>query len=190
MIQRDSPDLNFFYVTGVPNPGKATITGASRTYKWDIQDGRGQIGASTVLTGTKVASFTVTIEMWTQEQLAQWDVWKKLLSPPLKPGAPGLGVKVSHPLLLDLGITDAALEEQSQVTKGANGIWHVSLKFIEYRKRQPMPPKKLRGSIPGVNTPPAPAQSAADAALVEARAKAEAMKAWANGTGPKPADEP
>ena len=175
MIRRDAYDHNVAVVDGFAMPGKSTISGAAIETKWNEQDGHGQTGASISYTGTKLSAFVLTIEMWTDAHLAQWELVKKLFDPP-KPGGLALGHAIEHPTLADVGIDKFVVTQRPAVTKGTTGRWSVAIQCKQYRKRLPAL-VKIRGAIPAAGAgAAAAAQTEADKALVEARAQAEAAK--------------
>lgn len=174
-FNRDAYDHNIIVVDGVPLPGKGTITGASIPTKWNERDGHGLTGASISYTGRKLATFTITLEMWTQPQLDQWAFTKKLFDPP-KINGPKLGHSIQHPQLADVDIDSFVVTDRSPPVKDKSGRWIVTIQCKEYRA--PLPSLvKIRGAIPPAGGTPSAAQTEADKALVAA--KAEAQKAMA-----------
>ena len=123
------------------SPGIAIISGASNPRKLDIRDGMGLSGATVVLVGNALAKFNVKLRLWELKHFQDWDVWKKLLepSPIARIMASKMARSIYHPLLAELNIKSAIVEEVSQLTQAEDDeIWEVDIKFVEYRKVRPM----------------------------------------------------
>lgn len=194
-INPDGRELNYFTIRGVNSPGRCRISGADRTFRWDEAEGQGII-ARLRLRGLKLARFTIAVDMWMKEQLVEWELFTQALLPPelLYGGAAGYkktlsGTGIDHPILAAAGITAVVLETIGQLTL-TKGIWTSELKFIEYRPVQAVPVGKVDRSVPAVRKGPVvTAQSEADKALVEGRAKAEKARVAAGGTPTPPGEE-
>jgi hypothetical protein len=172
-----SGSLNYVVVNGVPSPGRATITGAAIPYNYDVKQGYGLSGATTVFRGRGVAKFTVTIELWERAQYAAWAVWSKFLEPP-KPGIK-LVVEMQHPVLAAQDIKAVAVESLGALERQSNGSWKCVIQCLEWRP--PLPALvKPRGAIPGVaGGKVIPPKTEADIALEKARLDFETARAAA-----------
>lgn len=179
MIDPKSSALNVVVVNGLPSPGRATITGAAVPYKYDIKEGYGLSGATTVFHGRGVAKFTLTIDLWDRLHFLAWPLFKKLLEPP-KPALP-LVVSMDHPILSDQGITKVAVESMGALERQSNGLWRCTIQLLEWRP--PLPAiVKPRGAIPSVaKGKPIPPKTEADLALEKARVEFEGARAAARG---------
>lgn len=184
MNPRD-PALNYVVVAGVQSPGRADISGASRPYEWEIQQGYGLGGARTIYKGPGIAKPTLTVALWEPEHFVAWDAFEALLKPPTstKPFAIGM----AHPKLSAAKIAAVQVEDVGVPERQDNGIWLVIVKLVEYRP--PLPALVTpRGSVPAgeKGTPVTPKsaedhvldQITEDIAKQKARSDAAAAKAF------------
>lgn len=187
-INPDSPELNYFTIRGVNSPGRCRIQGANRALRWKQNEGMGIIG-SLNLVGLKLAEFSIFVDMWTKEQLAEWEFFVQILPPPeVTYGSPAAyrklvmaGHGISHPILASNGINSVVLQEIGQLTLN-RGLWTSEIKFIEFRKPVTLPIGSVNRTVPAVKKgPEVTAVTEADKALVEGRKAAAAAKAAAGG---------
>lgn len=166
MIDPTSDALNYVVVSGVRSPGRASISGASIPYEWEVQKAYGMSGGVTIFKGRGIAKFTLTITLWDPLHFVAWEAFAKLLEPP-KPGLK-LVVEMSYPTLADLGIKAVAVENLGALERQSNGVWTSASSLLEYRP--PLPALvKPRGSVPSVDkAAPVPPKTEADRALLEA----------------------
>ncbi len=172
MIDPTSPDLNFVVVMGVQSPGRAQITGLGRPYNWQHQEGYALSGAWSTYRGEAICKFTLTLALWLREHFAQWELFKKALTPPSisKP----FFVEMRHPLIADAGIKAVGVEELgTPVRAPGGGLWLSTSKLFAYR-----PPKfalvKPDKTIPSPDKgKPIPPQTEADRALAKVTADVE-----------------
>jgi len=126
-------DVDKINVAGQLSPGACEISRGVSPNKWDERLGYGLSGSTLVFRGTGLATFTVKIKLWTDEHLAEWEVWRELVGrPPAKRYPKAL--KVWHPILEDLGVSAAIVEKRGQLTKTDTGGWEVEIYFKEYRR--------------------------------------------------------
>lgn len=173
-INPRDPALNYVVVNGVQSPGRAQLTGVAAPYKYDVQEGYGLSGATTIFRGRGVARFTLTISLWRPEHFIAWPFFAALLEPP-KTSKP-LVVQMRHPLLSMADIEAVAVESLGAPERQSNGVWTATISLLEYR-----PPKpalvKPRGAIPSPEKgAPVTPQTEADKALVVAQAELAAAR--------------
>lgn len=178
MIDPKSNALNYVIVCGIPNPGRASISGAAVVYNWDVQPSYGMSGAVTVYKGRGISEFTLTISLWELPHFIAWPAFAKLLEPP-KPGIK-LVVEMIHPTLSDIDVKAVVVKSRGALERQSNGVWTSTIALMEYRP--PIPALvKPRGSIPGVDKGvPIPPQTEAQKALAEQQKAFDAAKAAAS----------
>ena len=80
----DPTSWDTIWISGVPwgGPytvgGKITVRGASRFFKWDPKEAKGQDGTNPTYLGTRPKPFKLIFQMWTS---AQWDYWNNSVLP-------------------------------------------------------------------------------------------------------------
>jgi len=103
-----------------PADGWFQITGATRSYRWDVKDGAGLQGAIETYRGRTPPQFTITFYIWTDEQYTATETFLRgLFYDPTK-----LTIQpytVYHPTLDNLGIYQIIIEEIGGITK--SGDW-------------------------------------------------------------------
>lgn len=127
-----------FVAFGMESPGICQITGAARKSGWDVKKSKGAKGAVITYTQDEVAKFSAKLLMWLPEHFEAWDVFRpKLAFDPVK-NKQSTSFDIYHPALSDLGIKSVVVEEVSQITPEGDGLFSVTISFIEY-----LPPPKV-----------------------------------------------
>lgn len=125
--------VDYIKLSGERSPGLAEVYGGSSPRKWDERGGYGLSGSTLVFRGVGLAKFSVRLKLYTEEDWAAWTAWKALVDkPPL--GTRARAQDIWHPLLEQIGVTSAVVEEVSQPEQGEAGEWVITIKFIEYRR--------------------------------------------------------
>lgn len=128
--------VDYIMLAAQQSPGLATITGASSPRRWDKRKGYAQTGARVVFRGVDLASFTVTLRLYSDLDWKNWHGWRPLVQrPPV--GERARAMDIYHPMLEDLGIKSVVVEDVSQPRQTADGEWSIDIKFIEYRRPLP-----------------------------------------------------
>lgn len=128
----DQP-VDYIKLAGQKSPGLAEVIGAASPRKWDERGGYGLSGSTVVFRGVGLCKFTVKIKLYTADDWASWDAWRPLVAkPPL--GTRARAQEIWHPLLEQLEVSAAVVEEVSQPEQTNDGEWTITIKFIEYRK--------------------------------------------------------
>jgi hypothetical protein len=97
-----------------PYGGKITVQGASRFYKIDQKDAKGQDGSTQTYVGTHPKPFRLIFEMWTSQQ---WAFWNSLTSPIFyMSGVLGkvIPLDIIHPATSILGINRILVDDIGQ----------------------------------------------------------------------------
>ncbi|MCH9838258.1 hypothetical protein K0U83_21525 [bacterium] len=123
-------------LAGQVSPGTAIVEGAGSPRQWDERRGFGSSGAISVYKGAKLAKFTVKFTLWLPEHFVEWASFSELLKKP-PPRVRPRAMRISHPILEDLGIIDASVEDLLQPTPDDTGAWTYECKFIQYRRPRP-----------------------------------------------------
>lgn len=133
---------DYIVLAGLRSPGIAEIVGASSPREWDERKGYGLSGSFSVFKGRRLARFAVRLRFYTEQDWLLWASWKQLVDKvPTKRGGSSDGstnfdtgvLQIDHPILADLGIRAAAVEEVRQPEQTDHGEWTVEIKFIEFR---------------------------------------------------------
>jgi hypothetical protein len=128
----DQP-VDYIKLGGQRSPGLAEVLGATSPRKWDERGGYGLSGSTLIFRGVGLAKFTVKLKLYTIEDWAAWDAWKPLVAkPPL--GTRARAQDIWHPLLEQVDVKAAVVEEVSQPEQTNDGEWTIAIKFIEFRK--------------------------------------------------------
>lgn len=128
-----SQPVDYIKLGGQKSPGLAEVLGATSPRKWDERGGYGLSGSTVVFRGVGLCKFSVKLKLYTEEDWADWAAWKPLVDkPPL--GTRARAQDIWHPLLEQLGVAAAVVEEVSQPEQTNDGEWTVSIKFIEFRR--------------------------------------------------------
>jgi hypothetical protein len=141
-----SNPIDFVMIAGRRTPGVVEFTfGSGSPRQWDERRGIDMSGATLRFRGKKLASFTLKLKLATSEDFAAWGTFSPtVLAMPT--GGRG-ALDVVHPILEDLGIRSAVVEDViPPMPDGDNGGWVVEIKMKE--RRPPMPAgNTVRGSV-------------------------------------------
>ena len=128
--------VDYILLANRRSPGLATVAGASSPRRWDKRKGYAQTGARVVFRGIDLSSFVVTLRLYTRQDWADWHEWRPLVQrPPV--GERARAQDIWHPILEDLGIKSAVVEDVGQPRQTGDGEWSIDIKFIEYRRPLP-----------------------------------------------------
>ncbi len=170
----ESRDADRIRLRGRWSPGVAIVAGASAPRAWDVQDGHGLVGASVRFVGDKLAKFTVEIRLFEPEHFEAWGDFAKLLAKPTsRADAPKRAMRIEHPALAEIGISDVVVEDRTQLVQVEPGVWSSTISFIQYKKPRPVLSRPA-GSIPSTGTNPT-AKDAADEEILRLKAQADEL---------------
>lgn len=160
--------VDHILLAGHRSPGIAVVTGAAASRQWDERKGFARSGARVVYKGNGLAKFTVTLQLFSAEDWKDWHAWRPLVQR-TPAGERARAKDIWHPILEDLEVSSAVVEEVGQPVQNEAGDWSIAIKFIEYRA--PMP--ALTG-IEGSDETPRP-QSAEELLLGANAAELQAL---------------
>lgn len=123
---------DYVLVAGRKTPGVADVVGADSPRNWDEREGYGLSGALLVFHGLKLSHFVINIRLFTQSDWADWRKFRPLvLKPPI--GKRQKALDVAHPLLEQVGIRSAVVDNLKTAQQTDNGEWTISIEMIEFR---------------------------------------------------------
>lgn len=137
----DNPDdFDAIVLAGTRSPGVVSLSGHERGQGWDVQEAKGQTGASTKRNGEKIAQFTAKFRLAYDptagiDDLADWDAFQAVIESSTAGAAP-IALDIYHPDLARNGITAVTNGGVGGVEHDGKGGATVTVKFLEYR-----PPK-------------------------------------------------
>lgn len=127
-------------VAGVQSPGiipPGGVSGAKRTYKYDIKVGKGVKGSTTTFVGVPPAPFTVKFQLWTAKHFARWDLFRDLLKyDPTKKALQAF--EVFHPKLSEVDITSVVTTDIGATDDLGSGLYSITVEFLEYLPPPPV----------------------------------------------------
>ncbi len=143
------PHQDYIVLAGAPSPGYAVVKGAGSPRKWDIQNGYGITGATTIFMGEGLAAFDVDIFCWKAAHFLAWPVFARLtlVNPPI--GSRPTSMSIQHPVLQDppLSISQVVVTNVTQWEQDPDGggLWCRTISFLQYRKPRPALVKPFEG---------------------------------------------
>ena len=146
----DIPYQDYIVLSGHTSPGLAVVRGCDRPRKWDILDGRGFTGASTIYSGEKLAAFDVDIFAWEPEHFAAWDIFSGLTLASPSPTKKLTALYIEHPQVNNppMSVYDVVVANVTQWEQGDGALWVCTISFLQYRPPKVVLQKPL-GGVPG-----------------------------------------
>lgn len=164
--------IDKFLLAGKVSPGLCEVTGASSPRKWDELDGYGLSGARLRFRGIALSHFSIDVRLIDDVDWVDWYAFKPLLDkPPL--GQFAKSMDIFHPHLHDLGIASVVVDDMDQPVQTEDGIWTVTIKFIEWR----VPKVTIASPDGAVATPADPEQAHIEQLLQQRNALAAKVDA-------------
>lgn len=166
---------------------KFSIKGAKRAYKWEIQDGLGIQGAVEVYRGWTPQPFTIEFFLWDSELYRQWLDFQPLFQYDATKQRTQQPIKISHPMLANLGIRQVIVEDIGAVemVDAASRMFSVTVSLREF-----FPPRPVAASSPDAASTGDPNKPAASPAVqIRTDRIAQLTKqvaAQSGGTNPSP----
>lgn len=148
MKEFDFPDLfNVIVLGGQVSPGKATITGHDRDQNWNIQQAKGQIGASSTLEPPDLGEFQVSFELTSdaafgeEDDFTRWDTFQRLIESTTSGPTP-FALPIYHPDLARNGFTEVVNRGIGGMLRDSKGGGVIQVKFGEHRPAKPKATKR------------------------------------------------
>jgi hypothetical protein len=120
-------------VAGRRTPGLCEIENAGSPRQWDERRGYGVSGATLVYRGLRLASFTMKLRLYTE---ADWKAWHEFAPTIARPptGERAQALDVVHPILEEVGIRSAVVEDVLAPRQTADGEWTIEVRWKEFRR--------------------------------------------------------
>lgn len=160
-------------VAGMYSPGVVTLSGHERTVGWDIQDAKGQDGATTTRKGGPIAKFTASFYLVDElyidgnSDFTEWELFQALLESSIS-GEEPVALEIYHPDLARNWITAVVLSKMGTMTPDGKGGATIAVELMQYR------PKRDKPSGSATKTKATP-ETAGDRAVREAEAELDAL---------------
>lgn len=124
-----------FFLGDFSLPGKAEVkVGSGAGRKLDTRAAAGSDGWSLVDRGASPVKFTVTLTLWTQDQYDRWSEASRIITSQLGLGRQrGANDVARNPVLADLNVTHAYIEEVGGLDLKGDGSATVELKFVQFK---------------------------------------------------------
>lgn len=115
------------------SPGLCEIQGANSPREWEERPGYGWSGSFLWFKGIRLAHFSITFRLYSEQDWIDWYKFKPLLDrPPV--GKRPRALDIWHPLLVDQGIYAVQVEDMGPpIQTSDNGEWSIEVKFLESR---------------------------------------------------------
>lgn len=140
--------VDYIVLAGRRSPGLATIEGADTPRNFVERRGFGISFGTLRFRGVGLAHFKVLLRLVSEEDFEAWHDWKSLVARPTSESNPrrkGVSaimprlhappMDIEHPILADLDITSAVVENVLQPVQTGDGEWTIEIHFGEYRAR-------------------------------------------------------
>lgn len=127
------------------SPGKMTLSGHDREQNWDVQNAKGQTGASSVHNGENVGQFQATYELMAQADIDAWPAFAELVASTTA-GSDAIALPVYNALLLLNGYTAVSNGGIGGMTITDLGAHIVTVKFVELKPKQTKTSSAATGS--------------------------------------------
>jgi hypothetical protein len=128
---------DYILLAGQRSPGLAEVRGASSKRRWDEREGFGLSGAFSVFKGRGLASFSVFLRLYTEQDWRDWYAWKPLVDrlPTKRSGSKTDtgALDILHPYLEALDIRAVGVAEVMQPDQTGDGEHTIEIKFLEFR---------------------------------------------------------
>lgn len=141
-------------LNGVRSPGRVVLSGHERVVGWDVQNAKGQAGATTARTGEPIGKFTATFHLCKDpydgiDEFDHWERYRGLIEVSYN-GAKPIALEVYHPDLAANGFTAVVCSRIGPMLYDGKGGASVSVDFLEYRP--PKPRASTKAKRQGVTT--------------------------------------
>lgn len=129
--------VDYVLVAGQRTPGLATIEGAVSKRRIAIRMSYALTGGVAVYRGFELVKFQIKIRLYSSEDWQAWESFRSLIArPPI--GVRAKALDVTHPILEELGVSQALVESVSQPQRtDDSGEWTIVVSMIEYQKPKP-----------------------------------------------------
>ncbi len=156
--------IDYVLVAGQRTPGLCDVQNAGSPRQWDERRGYGLSGASLVFRGIGLASFTLRIRLYSEQDWTDWHAFAPVVQRP-PTGERATALDVVHPILEEVGIRSAVVEDLLAPAQGEDGEWTIEIRMKEFRGRPEVTVAPVEGSAVRVESNHVIQQEARVAAL-------------------------
>ena len=118
MTPNQFPDLYASIVLGTArSPGVVTLTGHDREWSWDVQQAKGQTGASSALNGDSVGQFQASFYLASPADQIAWPAFQRVLESAVM-GPKPVALPIYHPDLAANRFTEVCVATIGGVVRG------------------------------------------------------------------------
>jgi len=125
--------IDYALVAGRRTPGLCDIEGAGSPRQWDERRGYGVSGATLVYRGLKLATFTMRLRLYGEGDFRAWHEFEPTVAR-APTGERAQALDIVHPLLEEVGIRSAVVEDVLAPQQTADGEWTVEIRWKEFRQ--------------------------------------------------------
>lgn len=148
----DNPEAFERMVVGDrPSVGTVKISGHKRAWNWQVNEAKGQDGASSNNNGQVIGEFTAT-HFFTAEMRDEWLIYQRHLEA-MVTGPSTQAWPVYHPDLEAQRYTEASVKEIGEMVHDDVGGISVAVVFIEYKPKKVRPKTKTTAKSGSQTTP-------------------------------------
>lgn len=137
---------DYFVLAGQKSPGIAEIIGAESVRSFAVHQPPFATGARIVFKRRELAKFSAKIRLVTAEDHAAWEAWRPLVDATPDVRREAKAMDIQHPLLEALDIKAVVVESVSQLEQIEDGIWQVTIKFLESKGLPKVTLAKVEGA--------------------------------------------
>lgn len=148
MKEHDFPEIfNSIVLGGQVSPGKVTLSGHDRDQNWNVQQAKGQTGASSTLEAPPLGEFQASFELTSdspygeEDDFTRWDAFQRLIESTTNGPTP-IALPIYHPDLARNGYTEVVNRGIGGMVRDSRGGGVVQVKFGEHRPPKAKPAKK------------------------------------------------
>lgn len=124
---------DFAIVAGRRTPGLCDIEGAGSPRQWDERRGYGVSGATLVYRGLRLATFAMKLRLYSADDWQGWEEFRPTVArAPI--GERAQSLDIVHPLLEQVGIRSAVVEDVLAPVQTGDGEWTVEIRWREFRR--------------------------------------------------------
>lgn len=135
----------WLWIADVQSPPLVKLTGHDRNQKWDIQEAKGQTGASSVLNGPPVGGFQAEFYIADDDDMALWERFKAVVESTTNGPTPK-ALPIYHPDLVSNGFCEVCNAGIGGLVWDSRGGATVLVKFTEYKPPKPKAAKKSKAA--------------------------------------------
>lgn len=125
--------IDYALVAGRRTPGLCDIEGAGSPRQWDERRGYGVSGATLVYRGLKLSTFTMRLRLYGEGDFRAWHEFEPTVAR-APTGERAQALDIVHPLLEEVGIRSAVVEDVLAPQQTADGEWTVEIRWKEFRQ--------------------------------------------------------